>query len=266
MAGTLRKAAREAESTTALRGLARAGFAANGVVHILIGVLVLIVAFGGDGETDQAGAFKAVAAAPAGFALLWVIAIALWGLAFWHGLDAFLAWGSTRKKWGLRASEGGQALVFAALGVIAAAVALGAKPDADESAETASRGILAVPGGVFLLGAIGVGVAIAGISFIVMGVRRSFHNKMDIPSGPLGTGVSVLGTVGFVAKGVALGIIGVLLIVAAVKVDPGTAGGLDAAVQTLFDLPMGPWLAGIVGSGLIAYGVFCGFRARYARL
>ncbi|RLK47544.1 DUF1206 domain-containing protein [Microbacterium telephonicum] len=266
MGESIRAAAREAESTPALRALARGGFAANGAVHVLIGILILVVAFGGDGESDQAGAFKAVAAAPLGFALLWVLAIALWGLAAWHTLDAFLAPGDGAQKWGRRASEGGQALVFAALGVIAASVALGARPDADESAETASRGVLAIPGGVFLLGAVGLGIGVAGVAFVVMGVLRSFRKKMSIPSGALGRTVTVLGVVGFVAKGVALGIIGVLLVVAAVKVDPGAAGGLDAAVQTLLSLPAGPWLAGIVGAGLIAYGVFCGFRARYARL
>lgn len=264
--GGIRRAAREAESAPALRVLARSGFAANGAVHVLIGILVLVVAFGGDGETDQAGAFKTVAAAPLGFALLWVIALALWSLALWHALEAFLARGEAARRWGLRASEAGQALVFAALGVIAAAVALGARPDADESAQSASRGLLAVPGGVFLLGAIGLGVAIAGIAFVVMGVRRSFRSKMSIPAGDLGRVVTALGVVGFVAKGIALGVIGVLLIVAAVEVDPDAAGGLDSAVQALLDLPAGPWLAGIVGAGLIAYGVFCGFRARFARL
>ena len=58
---------------------------------------------------------------------------------------------------------------------------------------------------------------------------------------------------------------GLLLVVAAVRTDPDAAGGLDGAVHALLALPSGPWLAGIVGAGLIAYGLFCFFRARYAR-
>ena len=58
----------------------------------------------------------------------------------------------------------------------------------------------------------------------------------------------------------------VLLLVAAVKVDPEAAGGLDAAIQTLLGLAFGPWLVGAVGIGFIAYGVFCLFRAKYARI
>ena len=280
-----RRVARKAENTPALRYLARAGFAANGIVHILIGVIVLVVALGGEGETDQAGAFKAIAAAPLGFAVLWILAVALWALGLWHALEGILARSNATvkrgglidgavdertvrqaSKWGVRVSEWGQAIVFLALGLIAASVALGARPDADETAQDISRGVLVVPGGVFVLAAVGLGVAIGGIAFVVMGVMRSFEKKMSIPSSPLGTGVKTLGIVGFIAKGLALLILGVLLLVAAVKVDPNAAGGLDAAVSALLALPYGPWLAGAIGIGLMLYGVFCIFRARYARL
>ena len=91
MSPNVRAAARTAESTPTVRLLARAGFVANGVVHILVGILVLVVAFGGESESDQAGAFKAIAAAPLGFALLWILAAALWALALWHILDGILA-------------------------------------------------------------------------------------------------------------------------------------------------------------------------------
>ncbi|BDV30195.1 DUF1206 domain-containing protein [Microbacterium terricola] len=272
MTDSVKDAAREAESSRTLHVLARAGYAANGLVHVLIGVLVLVVAFGGRSESDQAGAFKAVAAAPLGFAVLWVLAIALWALALWHAVEGVLAparGGDAKglaRKWGVRVSEWGQALVFAALGVIAAAVALGARPDADEAAQGASRGVLAIPGGPFLLGAVGLGVGIGGVVFVVMGVRRSFENKMSIPSSPLGDGVKILGIVGFIAKGIALVVVGVLLLVSAVTVDPDAAAGLDGAIQALFDLPYGAWLAGVVGAGIIAYGVFCFFRAGFARL
>jgi hypothetical protein len=259
--------ARKAESSRAFRGAARAGFAANGLVHVLIGVIVLAVAFGGKGETDQAGAFKALAAAPAGFLALWVLAIALLALGVYHLLDGILArGGDAARKWGLRVSEWSQALVFLALGLIAASVALGAKPDADKSAEYASRGVLAVPGGPYVLGLVGIGIGIGGIVFIVMGFRRSFENKMTLPPTGFGTAVKALGVVGFIAKGVALIILGLLLVVAAVKVDPNAAGGLDAAIDALLDLTYGAVLVSAIGIGLIAYGVFCFFRARYADL
>ena len=121
-------------------------------------------------------------------------------------------------------AEWGQALVFIAIGLIAASVALGARPDADQAAETASRGVLAIPGGPFVLGLVGIGIGVGGIAFIVMGIRRSFESTMSLPSGALGAWVKGLGLVGFIAKGVALVILGILLLVAAVTVDPSAAG------------------------------------------
>lgn len=267
-----KRVAREAEQSTPFRVLARAGFAANGVVHILIGVIALIVAFGGDGDTDQSGAFMAISGAPLGFVVLWVIAITLCALGLWQLFDGILTRSTSETppglavKWGRRIAAWGQAAIFIALGLIAASVALGARIDAEESAEDASRGLLSIPGGPIVLALVGLGIGIGGIAFIVMGLRRSFRAKITIPHHGIGRGIAGLGVVGFVAKGVALVILGVLLIVAALKTDADTAGGLDGALRALLVLAYGPWLLGAVGIGFIAYGVFCLFRARFARL
>lgn len=272
MSAPAKEAARKAESSTAFEWTARAGYAANGVVHLLIAGIVLAVAFGADGETDQAGAFKAIAAVPLGFVALWVLAVALWALGLWHVLEGILARdrsddiAGAAKKWGRRTAEWGQGVIFIALGLISAAVALGAKPNAEDTVENISGGVIDLFAGVWVLGLTGLGVGIGGIAFIVMGFLRSFKNRVSIPSGVLGTFITGLGVVGFIAKGVALAIVGILLLVAAVKVEPATAGGLDGATQALLRLPYGPLLVGAVGVGFVAYGLFCFFRARYAKL
>jgi len=264
--------AREAETSAVFEVTARAGYVANAVIHAMIGIIVLVLASGGDGEGDQAGALKAVAGAPAGFVVLWLIAIGLWALGAWHAAEGLLArdpTGDTRgaaRKWGRRLAEWGQAIVFIALGVFSAAVAIGARPDAEQTAEDASRSLLRIPGGPILLGLIGLAIGIGGIAFVVMGVRRSFRARMRIPDDGFGRGVTVLGVVGFLAKGVALTIVGVLLVVAAVATDAATAGGLDGAVEALLALPLGPVLAWVVGLGFLAYAVFTVARARFARM
>jgi len=269
---TTREVAREVAHHPAARLGARAGYVANGVVHALIGAITLVVALGGTGESDQTGALKAIADAPLGFAALWVLAVALWALGAWHLAAGVLARDpegdvkGAAKKWGVRASEWGQAVTFSAIGFIAAAVALGARPNAEQTAEDASEGVLTVAGGSILLSLVGLGVAIGGISFIVMGVMRSFHSKLDIPDTPLGHAVVTLGVVGFIAKGIALLIVGILLLASAVTIDPSTAGGLDGALKALLAMMFGPALVAAVGTGFIAYGVFCLFRARYATL
>jgi hypothetical protein len=259
-------AARAAESAAPFEWLARAGFAAVGVIHVLVGAFVLALAFGAHADGSQSGALEAIASAPAGFVVLWALAVTLWCLAVWEALDGVLARGSAPHRWQRRVSDWSRAVVYLVLGGIAVAVALGSRPDANHSAQDVSRRLLAVDGGVFVLGAIGVAIGIAGVVFVVIGVRRGFRRKLTLPPGPLGRLTVVLGTVGYAAKGLALAVVGVLGVVAAVKADPDAAGGLDAAMSALLALPLGPLLTGLVGLGFVVYGLFCFLRARFARL
>lgn len=267
-----KRVARKAESSSALRVLARAGYAANGVLHLLIGVIAIVISFGGTGESDQSGAFKAIASAPLGFLALWLLSVALWALGVWHALEGILARDTAgdakglTKKWGRRISEWGQAFVFIVLGLIATSVTLGARVDSEESAETASHGILLLPGGPVVLGLVGIGIGVGGVSFVTMGALGSFKKKLSISSDRVGSIVTVLGVVGFIAKGVTLVIVGILLVFASITVDASAAGGLDGAIQALLGVAYGPFLVCLVGIGFISYGIFCAFRARYARL
>jgi hypothetical protein len=266
-----KRAALEAERSTPFRALARGGYAATGLVHILIGGIALAVALGGRGATDQSGALMAIAGVPFGFVLLWVIAIALCALGIWQLLEGILARGSDdargfAERWGRRLGAWGQAAIYVAFGLIAGAVALGARVDAEEAAENASAGILSIPGGPIVLALVGLGLGIGGIVFIAMGARRSFRTKIEIPRHGIGRGVAGLGLVGFIAKGIALLIVGILLVMASLRTDADTAGGLDGALRALLQLFYGPALVAAVGAGFVAYGIFCLFRARFARL
>ena len=267
-----KRVAREAEQSTPFRVLARAGYAANGLVHILIGAIALAVAWGDKGATDQSGALMAMADVPFGFVLLWIVAVTLWALGAWQLLEGILTRADSDDapevagKWGRRLGAWGQAVIFVALGLIAVAVALGAQVDTEQAAENASRGLLAVPGGPVVLVLVGLGIGIGGVVFIVMGLRRSFRSKIDIPEHGIGRGIAGLGLVGFIAKGLALVIVGILLIVASFSSDADTAGGLDGALRALLTLDLGPLLVAVVGAGFIAYGIFGLFRARFAHL
>ncbi|CDK01389.1 conserved membrane hypothetical protein [Microbacterium sp. C448] len=262
-----KRVVREATQAPWFRALARLGYVSSGVVHGLIGLIALIVAFGGDAATDQTGALRAIAALPLGFTLLWIIAAGFFALAVWKIAEGLLVRGDNGlKRWGARVGQWGQAVVFATFATVAGAIAFGARLSSERAAEQLSRGVLEIPGGIFLLIAVGVGVGVTGISFLSMGVRRSYRSQVSVPDGSLGRLVDTLGIVGFIAKGVALVAIAVLLVVAAVRNEARTAGGLDGALGALLDLAFGPLLVGIIGIGFIAYGLFCFFRARYARM
>lgn len=102
---------------------------------------------------------------------------------------------------------------------------------------------------------------------IVEGWQQRFRDDMDLPADRHARQVALrTGQVGFIAKGAAIGLIGALVVVAAVQSDPAEASGLDVALKTLAAQPYGPYLLIVVALGLAAYGVFCFFDARYHRV
>jgi hypothetical protein len=72
--------------------------------------------------------------------------------------------------------------------------------------------------------------------------------------------------VGFIAKGLSVALIGILVVIAAIRFDPAEASGLDAALKSLASQSFGPYLLMVVALGLACYGVFCFFDARYHRV
>ncbi|WP_210509191.1 DUF1206 domain-containing protein [Naasia sp. SYSU D00057] len=78
--------------------------------------------------------------------------------------------------------------------------------------------------------------------------------------------VSLLGRVGYLAKGLAIIVIGVLFAVAVFTADADWAGGFDGAVKAIVSLPFGLAILLVVALGFIAYGLFLLVRAWRPRL
>jgi hypothetical protein len=75
-----------------------------------------------------------------------------------------------------------------------------------------------------------------------------------------------LGRLGYIAKGVAFGIAGLLVISAAVKEDAARSNGLDGALHALAGKAYGQVLLLAVALGFAAFGVYCFFQSRYRKV
>jgi hypothetical protein len=261
------QAARSATDNPVLQTLARLGFGVNGLLHVLIGLIAIGVATGGGQSADQSGALGELASAPGGTLLLWTVTLGLTALGIWLAIGAFLLPPGDKKDVAAHvAKELGKAIAYLALAGTALTFALGGSSSSSSSTTSLSADLLAAPGGVFLVVAIGVAVLAIGAYFVVKGATRRFTRDIVVPSGSAGTTTVAIGIAGYVAKGVALAVVGVLFIVAAVTTDASQATGLDGALKALTELPSGSVVLWVVGAGLIAYGAYCGVRAIRARL
>ncbi|MBO3084047.1 DUF1206 domain-containing protein [Cellulomonas fengjieae] len=242
---------------------ARAGYAVSGVLHVLIGVLALRVAFGSGGEqADQSGALSAIAATPFGAAILWFSVVAFVALGAWQVARAFHS-----RETGDRAKSAGRAVVYIALAFAALSFARGGGSAASTQTADLTATLMSAPGGRVLVAAVGLGIIAVGVYHVYKGWKKKFLQDLNrLPSGTAGSVVLRLGVLGYVAKGVALGIVGALFVQAAVTSDPSSSTGLDGALHTLRDQPAGVLLLVIVAAGFVAFGAYSFVRARYGRI
>ena len=266
------RAADAADDATDSRGFvlaARAGYVAAGLLHVMIGVIALRVATGGSGSADQSGAVAALAGSPGGIVLLWACFLGCAALAVFLFSEIFFGatQRSDRDRLKHRVKMGGQAVVYGAIGAVFGTYALGGTSDSSGSTQSLSARLMAHPAGTVLLIVVGLGLVVAGAFFVHRGVTRSFRENLKrLPPGTAGRAVMWLGTAGYAAKGVALAVLGVLVVVATVRSDPEQSSGLDGALKALQEQPFGAWILGAVALGLICYGVFMVVRARYQRM
>lgn len=262
-------AAEDASNSRVFVIAARTGFAVSGCMHILIGIIAIQLAFGEAKQADQGGAMAQLAKQPAGSFLLWIgftacAALALWQLSetiFGHRHLEFKA------KLGKKLSAAGQGVVFVLLAVLFASFALGSGKDSGHSTSDATAQIMKAPLGPLLLIVVGVAIAIVGIVFGVRGVLRSFKKMLALPTSRAGrTIITVLGVVGYLAKGIVLLLVGLLFIIATIHARPGESTGLDGALKAVREQPYGSYLLITIGAGLICYGLYQIAKARFAKM
>lgn len=256
-----------ARQSSPFRFVARVGYIVIGLLHLVIGAISISIATGGGGAADQGGAMQQIQQTPVGGVLLWIIAGALFALAAWQITGAVLERDpDVRKRWGHRIKFVGTAIAYAAIAGTALTYALGGRSDPSASSRSFSARLLAVPAGVGLLVLVGLIVGAIGVAFVVLGITRAFTKHLNLPQGAARPGIVTFGVIGYIAKGIAVAVAGVLFVIAALTHDPAAAGGLDSALHALAGLPFGSAILWAVGAGLMVYGVFCLARARLATM
>jgi hypothetical protein len=262
-----RDASQQLRSTRGYHALVAVGLVCYGVVHLLIAWIALRVARGGGGDASQQGALRTLAGTGAGPVLLGVVAVGMLALVLWQAAEAAFGYGRVaqehdeRRRLRKRLSSAGRAVVYLLIGVSAARLVLGGGSSGGQE-DTLTGRLLQAPFGRVLVVLVAAAILAVGISQVVRGVRQKFTEDLE---GDRTRAVRVLGTAGYVAKGLALGVVAGLFGWAALSGDADRAGGLDAALHTVASQPQGSVLLTVLAVGFAAFGVFCLVWARNAR-
>ncbi|WP_086857844.1 DUF1206 domain-containing protein [Amycolatopsis lexingtonensis] len=261
--------AQRGEKSNTAQLLGRIGMACYGVVHLVIAYLALQVAFGDSEQADQKGALQQIGSTAFGQVLLWVVAVGLVLFGLWQFLMAATGyeWVSGGKRTRKRIGAAARGVVVILLGFTAVRIATGSGGGGSSSQKQQefTAELLKLPAGpalVVIAAAAVLGVAIAAG---VKGAKKKFLedlNTTELP-GKTKRWIGGVGRVGYLAKGVVLAIVAILLAIAGFEADPNKAGGLDAALKTLAAQPFGTVLLTVVALGLAAFGAYC-FGAAWA--
>lgn len=251
------------------RGI-RFGMVVYGVVHLVIAWLAIQLALGqSSGSASSTGALHELAQQSFGKVLIWFITLGMALLVLWKLLDAALGHQEEddAKKVRKKAVDVGKAVIYGVIAFSALKIALGSGSSSKKSSSSGdtTTTIMGWPGGQVIVVVIGLAIIGYGISLMIRAWTEKFRENLTAEgtSGEAGTAYIWFGKVGYMAKGVATGIIGGLFAYAGFTHDAGKSGGLDTALHKVLQQPFGQVLLIAMGLGIGCYGLFCFARARH---
>lgn len=262
-----------------LKWMARAGYAAHGILYVTVGALAFMVATGnGDSEgerLDSKGALQELHEKPFGQVLLVVMAAGLIGFALWSFVQATLNPEREGKGWAgpfWRIGRFINGIVHGALVVYAVGLAtgtmVGGSGDEDKAKAWSARLMSWDPWGAWVVGAIGaIFLGLAGWQ-AWLAWKAKLDQRLDLDRLRDSTRAIVVNVsrFGIAARAVVSALIGTGLVVAAFRADPNRVQDAAGAVDRIRHMPFGPLLLIVVGFGLASFGVYQLIEAHYRRI
>lgn len=257
-----------------LKKIARFGMFAKGAVYVILGVLTAMAAFGQGGQTaGKSDSLQFVYQQPFGKILLGILALGLISYVVWRFIQAFrdpenkgsdksgiatrIGYASSGVLYGL--------IAFEAVRMVFSGGSSGGGGGGNQQ-ETLVSTLLGQPFGQILVGIVAVVFFGKAAYQIYRAVSGKFAKK--IQDSELDHRVKdtlrKAGFVGYIARGIVIGIIGYLFLRAAIEANPNQAGGTVEAFQFIqTNSAWGTIMLGIIAIGLACYGVFMFVKARY---
>ena len=257
----------EIATRASFTAFARMGYAARGVVYLVIGGLALLAAFGqGDGKTtDSKGAIKEILHQPFGNTLLVILVIGLCGYVCWRLMQAIKdtdCHGTSAKALVVRTGLFASAISHALLAFWTLRLLLNEGSD-DKS--QAGQHFLTTGAGQLVFGVAGAIFIGVGCAHCFKGWTARFERYMAIPADK-NRWARPICRFGLIARGVVWCIVGWFFIRSALRAGSGETKGIADALNSLRDSAYGTWLFGIIAAGLFAFGLYSILEAIYRRI
>lgn len=253
--------------------LARSGYAARGVVYLIVGAFAFLAGIGSGETVGTKGAIQQLLGQPFGETLLWIMVVGLAAYVAWRLTQAITdpeGHGTDAKGLLIRAGLIGSAVAYTllalfTLGLLGSSIGESAGGGGGSGGSDFLTGLLGWEYSnylVYLVALVPLGV---GIAHIVKGWKAKFE-KYFYASEDVMRWVRPISRAGLIARGIAFLIVAGMLFSGGARYKPTDPPSLEDALNALQSLPFGTFWLSLVGLGLVAFAVYSFSEAIWRRI
>lgn len=242
----------------------RAGYAGRALVYLAVAGLSLWAIWRGGQAMGTKSALTALQDATGGRIVLGLIALGLVAYALWRLMDSLFdleCYGSEGKGLIARAGMIVTGLVHLALAVSAAGLLMGGGSGQGSGVQGATRDVMQMPAGQWLVGIGGVLTLCASIYYFHKALSGRYRERLRANHFTMHWNRAL--QAGVIAQGVIVAVIGGFLVYAAISANAGNAGGVGQIFDWLAQQPFGNVLVVLLCLGLLGFALFCAVNAVY---
>ncbi|WP_254684913.1 DUF1206 domain-containing protein [Tateyamaria omphalii] len=237
----------------------RAGYAGRALVYLVVsGFSLWSIAQGGQAEGTK-GVTEQLTGS--GWPVLVLIALGMAAYAVWRLIDSIAdleAYGTNAKGLIARTGMIVTGLVHLGIGFLALSALIGSS-SGDSGGLVAS--LMQMPGGRWIIGIAGALTACASIYYFRKGLKEDYRGNLK--ANAFTARANIVLKCGVLAQGAVVGIIGGLIVYAALQADSSQAGGMGQAFEWLRGQTFGRVLVAVLCVGLVGFAFFCAVNAVY---
>lgn len=247
--------------------LARSGYAARGVVYLIVGFFAVLAAFGRSEVEGTEGALQYLLSQPFGTALVGAVAFGMAAFCVWRLVQAVRDTddhGSSAKGISVRAALVVGAVSYAALATLAVSMTIGSRKAGGGGDPTSGwlAAIHEIGLGWLLIYGVATLFAIVGLAHVVKAARAGFEKYFRCPADVM-RWLKPLARFGLAARGAVFLIIAGLIVSGGLSYNVADHPGLSDALKAIQSYSFGWLILAAIALGLIAFGLYSLAEARY---
>ena len=248
-----------------MKWFARAGYAARGLIYLVVGGLALLAAFGSGKPAGTRDALSALLSHWAGGAVAYLLAAGLLFYALWRLTQAIFdtdRHGRDAKAVAIRGGLAVSGITYLALAAYAVSFRRGA---GDSEGGGYADALTALAGARWAAAILALALAGAGIAHVVKALKERYEDRFEAGEDAMRF-IHPVAKTGLVARGAVFLVLAFLFALRAWRGGGGEEPRSREALEFVQQLPAGGWLLAAMGLGLIAFALYSFVEARYRRI